>query len=62
MDRILYHHWCTNVLECNLKNDSLSQDNDNMSVGTGADPKFNATTTHQQNPNYQPFRQHLQSR
>jgi hypothetical protein len=24
-------------------------------VGTGADPGFNATTTHQQNPNYDPF-------
>jgi hypothetical protein len=31
-------------------------------VGIGADPGFNATTTHQQNPNYQPFRQHLRSR
>jgi hypothetical protein len=31
-------------------------------VGTGADPGFNASTTHQQNPNYQPFRQHLRSR
>jgi hypothetical protein len=31
-------------------------------VGTGADPRFNATTTHQQNPNYRPFRQHLRSR
>ena len=30
-----------------------------MIVGTGADPGFNATTTHQQNPNYQSFRQHL---
>jgi hypothetical protein len=28
-------------------------------VGTGADPGFNASTVHQQNPNYQPFRQHL---
>jgi hypothetical protein len=26
---------------------------------TGADPRFNARTTHQQNPNYRPFRQHL---
>jgi hypothetical protein len=24
-------------------------------VGTRADPGFNASTTHQQNPNYQPF-------
>jgi hypothetical protein len=24
-------------------------------VGTGADPGFNASTTHQQNPNYGPF-------
>jgi hypothetical protein len=24
-----------------------------MSVGTGAEPGFNVTTTHQQNPNYQ---------
>jgi hypothetical protein len=24
--------------------------------GTRVDPGFNATTTHQQNPNYQPFR------
>jgi hypothetical protein len=31
-------------------------------VGTGADPGFNATTMHQQSPNYQPFRQHLRSR
>jgi hypothetical protein len=31
-------------------------------VGTGADPGFNASTTHQQNPNYQPFWQHLRSR
>jgi hypothetical protein len=31
-------------------------------VGTGADPGFNASTTHQQNPNYRPFRQHLRSR
>jgi hypothetical protein len=29
------------------------------SVGIGADPGFNASTTHQQNPNYRPFRQHL---
>jgi hypothetical protein len=33
-----------------------------VTVGTGADPGFNASTTHQQNPNYRPFRQHLQSR
>jgi hypothetical protein len=32
---------------------------DGVVVGTGADPGFNATTTHQQNPNYRPFRQHL---
>ena len=32
------------------------------SVGTEADPGFNATTMHQQNPNYRPFRQHLRSR
>jgi hypothetical protein len=31
-------------------------------VGTGVDPGFNTTTTHQQNPNYRPFRQHLRSR
>jgi hypothetical protein len=31
-------------------------------VGTGADLGFNASTTHQQNPNYHPFRQHLRSR
>jgi ribonuclease HI len=31
-------------------------------VGTGADPGFNASTMHQQNPNYRPFRQHLRSR
>ena len=30
-----------------------------MIVGTGADLGFNATIAHQQNPNYQPFRQHL---
>jgi hypothetical protein len=24
-------------------------------VGTGADPGFNASTMHQQNPNYRPF-------
>jgi hypothetical protein len=32
------------------------------SVGTRADLGFNATTMHQQNPNYRPFQQHLQSR
>jgi hypothetical protein len=31
-------------------------------VGTGEDPGFNASTMHQQNPNYRPFRQHLRSR
>jgi hypothetical protein len=31
-------------------------------VGTGVDPRFNTSTTHQQNPNYWPFHQHLQSR
>jgi len=31
-------------------------------VGTGADPGFNASTTHQQNPNYRPFWKHLRSR
>jgi hypothetical protein len=31
-------------------------------VGIGANPWFNASTTHQQNPNYQPFQQHLRSR
>ena len=31
-------------------------------VGTGADPGFNASKTHQQNPNYRPFRQHLRNR
>jgi hypothetical protein len=31
-------------------------------VGTGAYPGFNASTMHQQNPNYWTFRQHLQSR
>jgi hypothetical protein len=30
-----------------------------LGVGTGADPGFNATTTHQQSPNYHPFQQHL---
>jgi hypothetical protein len=29
------------------------------SVGTGADLGFNTSTTHQQNPNYRPFQQHL---
>jgi len=28
-------------------------------VGIGANPRFNATKTHQKNPNYHPFRQHL---
>jgi hypothetical protein len=28
-------------------------------VGTRADPGFNASTTHQQNPNYRSFRKHL---
>jgi hypothetical protein len=31
-------------------------------VGTGADPGFNSTTTHQKNPNYRPFQKHLRSR
>jgi ribonuclease HI len=31
-------------------------------VGTGADPGFNAATTHQQNPNYRAFQQHLRSK
>jgi hypothetical protein len=31
-------------------------------VGTRADLGFNATTVHQQSPNYWPFRQHLQRR
>jgi hypothetical protein len=31
-------------------------------VGIGADPGFNNSTMHQQNPNYWPFRQHLRSR
>jgi hypothetical protein len=31
-------------------------------VGIGADPGFNSTTLHQQNPNYWPFRKHLRSR
>jgi hypothetical protein len=26
-----------------------------LGVGIGADPRFNNSTTHQQNPNYQPF-------
>jgi hypothetical protein len=33
-----------------------------VTVGTEADPGFNATRTHQKNPNYQPFRQYLRSR
>jgi hypothetical protein len=40
--------------------DSYLKDNFMMHfpfVGIGADPGFNATTAHQQNPNYQPFRQ-----
>jgi hypothetical protein len=31
-------------------------------IGIGADPGFNASTMHQQNPNYRPFQQHLRSR
>ena len=31
-------------------------------VGTGADPGFNTSITHQQNPNYWPFQKHLWSR
>jgi hypothetical protein len=31
-------------------------------VGTGVDLGFNATIAHKQNPNYQPFRQHLRRR
>ena len=31
-------------------------------VGTDANPGFNATIAHQQNPNYRPFQQHLRSR
>jgi hypothetical protein len=31
-------------------------------VGTGADLRFNASTAHQQNPNYRPFQQHLRRR
>jgi hypothetical protein len=30
------------------------------SVGTGADPGFNAITMNQQNPNYRPFWKHLE--
>jgi hypothetical protein len=41
---------------------SFAHASPNASVGTGADPGFNASTTHQQNPNYRPFRQHLRSR
>jgi hypothetical protein len=33
-----------------------------MFVRTRVDPGFNITTTHQQNPNYRPFWQHLRSR
>jgi hypothetical protein len=36
--------------------------NNNVLGHIGADPGFNTTTTHQQNPNYQPFREHLRSR
>jgi hypothetical protein len=35
---------------------------DILTVGIGADPGFNATTMHQQNPNYRPFQKHLRSR
>jgi hypothetical protein len=31
-------------------------------LGTGENPGFNSSTTHQQNPHYRPFRQHLRSR
>jgi hypothetical protein len=31
-------------------------------VGTGADPGFNTTRMHQQNPSYWPFQEHLRSR
>jgi hypothetical protein len=31
-------------------------------VGTRAEPGFNTTTTHQQNPKYRPFWKHLRSR
>jgi hypothetical protein len=31
-------------------------------VGTGADPGFNPTTMHQQNPNYRSFWQHMRRR
>jgi hypothetical protein len=31
-------------------------------VGTGAEPSFNASTGHQKNPNYRPFREHLRSK
>jgi hypothetical protein len=44
------------------EDDSINMFLEQALVGTGADPGFNASTTHQQNPNYQPFRQHLRSR
>jgi hypothetical protein len=43
-------------------NDNRKKTDDKSGVGTGADPGFNASTMHQQNPNYRPFRQHLRSR
>jgi hypothetical protein len=46
----------TEILERNpqFRESNLSF-NGYMYVGTGADPGFNASTAHQQNPNYRPF-------
>jgi hypothetical protein len=39
-----------------LRKDLIISSEEQMDrVGTGADPGFNATTTHQQSPNYRPF-------
>jgi hypothetical protein len=63
---ILLCKWDANIgvsIQMDLYYDIVpTYENTYVIVGTGADPGFNATTTHQQNLNYRPFRQHLQSR
>jgi hypothetical protein len=44
------------------KNSFLKQPTSIIVFGTGSDLGFNATTTHQQNPNYRSFQKHLRSR
>jgi len=59
----LYEHlWYTDQVSWKVVGVLTKFNTNSLVVGIGVDPRFNASTTHQQKPNYWPFWKHLQRR